>query len=163
MLLLLWIIFFIALFYFFLKLYSERNIVKTSHFIHLSKSLGPILIQDVKTRYWKVNDLHVSTNPKTRCDIYLFTHCIVVARHQSFFVDIIHPPILITSGTWDPHPAFNNMAAFRPGKILFKKILKGEIELACFNLLNDSYKLEITFKGLADYEVKQLEKIKTWT
>jgi len=152
----------LAIIYFLLNYYNKKNLVATERFISQSSEFKPALLQNIKLRYWITNRARTSSSPNNHCDIYLFDDLLAIVRRQNFIFKVFFAPVLITSDIERTKSIFNYLSVYKPARITFNQIVKGEIDIKVKDPIYGHYKIDITFKGLTSEQLTQLIKIKNW-
>lgn len=126
---------------------------------HIS-TINPIMYRDIKARYSEFNgDYMEIVFYGSSCDIYLFeNYIVVVRRYKSLFRRHIEP-IILTYSEKDAYKAFPYLNIFRPEKLLFKQIIKGEVEFRFTDFKRKYYRMELTLKALNPEQKAQLERV----
>lgn len=164
------ILMFIAIFIFvllvglniFLVINNKRIQTLTEKFIVQTNELIPTIIQNVKLRYTTTNGLRIQNAPNNRCDLVLFNNCLALVRRQDFIFKIYFDPIIITSDIAITKKIFNYLDIYKPDRITFNQLVKGEVDIKLTDPIYRHYTIDITLKGLSKEQTNQLEKIKTW-
>ena len=148
--------------YIFLTFYNKRSRAATDKFITQASELGPAVFQNIKLRYWTTSGLKTRISPNNRCDLYLFDNCLAIVRRQNFIFNMFFAPVLLTSDIAITKNKFNNLNAYKQDCVIFKQIVKGEVDIKLTDPIYKHYTIDITFKGLTNEQINQLEKIKNW-
>lgn len=148
--------------YIFLTFYNRRSRTATNKFITQTSELGPTVFQNIKLRYWTTSGLKTRIWPNNRCDLYLFDNCLAIVRRQNFVFKILFAPFLLTSDIATTKNRFNNLKTYKPDRVIFKQIVKGELDITLTDPIYRHYTIDITLKGLTNEQIHQLEKIKNW-
>jgi len=146
----------------YLSFYNRRTKTITDRFIEQANKLKPTVFKNIKLRFWRTSGLKTYVYPNNCCDLYLFDNCLAIVRRQNFIFKVFFNPILLTSNTTTTKNIFNYLDTYHPNKIIFKQIIKGELDIKLTDLLYNHYKIGITLKGLTNEQIDQLEKIKKW-
>ena len=164
-------IFFAFLFYtFFLLLwiglnyfsaFNTNNLARPliSKFVEHADALNPIVFRDIRTRYTEFSGYRGYIFFKSSCDIYLFEHYIVVLRRYKFMFKRDLEPIILTSDKVRDKEHFTYLKAYKPDRILFKQVIKDEVEFKYSDLKYNYYKMELTLKGLTPDQKAALERV----
>lgn len=152
----------LAIIYFLLKYYNRKNLATTERFISQASEFKSVLLQNIKLRYWITNRARTSSSPNNHCDIYLFGDLLAIVRRQNFIFKVFFAPVLITSDIASTKSIFNYLSVYKPARITFNQIVKGEIDIKIRDPIYGHYKIDITFKGLTSEQLTQLIKIKNW-
>jgi hypothetical protein len=163
--LILWTIFifiFLIGLYTFLIFYNKRSRSTIDRFIGQASGLSPTVIQNIPLRYSINNGPRTQLSPNNRCDLYLFDNCLAIVRTQNFVFKVFFAPVLITGDMATTPKIFCYLDSYMPSRILFKQIVKGEIDIKLTDPKYKHYIIDITFKGLTNEQTKQLETIKNW-
>ncbi len=153
---------FLVWLYIFLIFYNKWTTSITNKFIEQANELNPTIFQNIKIRYWTSRELKIIVYPNNHCDIYLFDNCLAIVRRQNFIFKVLFAPILLTSDILTTKIVFGSLDTYKPDRITFKQIVKGEIDIKLTGLVDKQYKIDITFKGLTNEQTNELEKIKNW-
>jgi hypothetical protein len=146
----------------FVFFYNKRAKAILDKFTLQSYSLNPIIFEDIKLRYWTHNGGQMTVYPNNRCDLFLFENCLAIVRRQDFIYKVFFPPFLLTSDIAITKDAFNYLDIYKPEKVLFKQMIKGEVDIKLVDPIYKHYKIDITLKGLTYEQISQLDKIKSW-
>jgi len=152
----------LVLIFVFVIFHNEYSKIAINKFIVQVNVLNPIVIKNVKLRYWITNGFRTIISPCNSCDLFLFENCLCIVRRQNFIIKVLFAPVLIASDFGVNRTIFNFIDMYKPDSITFKTIIKGEIDI---RLKDPSYKyrrIDITLKQLTNEQVYQLEKIKEW-
>ena len=90
----------------------------------------------------------------TNCDIYLSKNYFTIIPFQTFPFKAYHKPILLAKEKSSLKNNFYFLNIFSPDKIIFKEVIKDEIEIQYHDNHN---KYQIRLKGLNDEDKKKLE------
>ncbi|MEQ1797981.1 MAG: hypothetical protein ABL872_08510 [Lacibacter sp.] len=93
------------------------------------------------------------------CDIYLADDYVVIMPFQTFPFKAFNEPILLTGSIVNLKSGLGFLKQYIPDKIIFKKVIKGEIEI---NYHEGNAKYVIRLQGLNTEEKQHLERIKEW-
>lgn len=156
------ILIFLMCLYIFLTLNNKRSQIVIDKFIGEASGLRPIIFQNIKLRYSETNGLNIYFYPNNRCDLYLFDNYLAIVRRQIFVFKVFFAPILLTSDIATTKKIFNYLDSYKPHRVTFKEIVKGEVDIKLTDPKYKHYKTEITLKGLSIEQTTQLEKIKNW-
>lgn len=148
--------------YIFLTFYNKRTRTAIDKFIRQASELRPTVFQNIKLRYSETSGLKTYIYPNNRCDLYLFDNYLAIVRRQDFVFKVFFAPILLTSDIASTKNIFNYLDTYKPDRITFKQIVKGEVDINLTDRANKRYKTNITLKGLTDEQITQLEKTKNW-
>ncbi len=146
----------------YLTFYNRRTKTTTYRFIEQANKLKPIVFQNIKIRYWTTSGLKTYVYPNNICDLYLFDNCLALIRKQNFIFKVLFRPILLTSDTTTTKKLFDYLDTYKPDNIIFKQIVKGEVDIKLTDLEYKHFKIDMTIKGLTNAQLGQLEKIKNW-
>jgi len=146
----------------YLTFYNRRTKTTTDRFIEQANKLKPTVFQNIKIRYWTTSGLKTYVYPNNFCDLYLFDNCLAIIRRQDFIFKVFFNPILLTSDTTTTKILFNYLDTYKPDNIIFKQPVKGEVDIKLTDLEHNHFKIDMTFKGLTNEQLGQLEKIKNW-
>src|SRR5688572_25931381 len=139
--------------YIFLIFYNRRSRAATDKFITQASELGPTVFQNIKIRYWTTSGLKTRISPNNRCDLYLFDNCLAIIRRQNFIFKTFFAPVLLTSDISMAKNIFNNLDTYKPDRVFFKQIVKGELDIKWTDPIYKHYTTEITFKGLTNEQI----------
>ena len=148
--------------YIYLIFYNKRTIAITNKFIEQANEFNPTVFQNINIRYWTIIGLKINVYPNSYCDIYLFDNCLAIVRRQNFIFNVFFAPILLTSDIAITKTIFNFLDTYKPDRIIFKQIVKGEIDIKLTDLVYKDNKIEMTLKGLTNEQASVLEKIKNY-
>lgn len=148
--------------YIFLTSYNKRTRTAIDKFIGQASGLKPTVFQNIKLRYSETSGLKTYIYPNNRCDLYLFENYLSIVRRQDFVFKVFFAPVLLTSDISTTNNIFNYLDTYKPDRITFKQIEKGEVDIKLTDPKFKHYKTEITLKGLTIEQTTQLEKIKNW-
>jgi len=95
----------------------------------------------------------------TDCDIYLSENYCTVIPFQTFPFKAYHKPILLTKEKSSLKSIFYFLNIFSPDKIIFKEVIKDEIEIQYHENHN---KYQIRLKGLTTEDKSKLERIRNF-
>ena len=143
--------------------YKKRSNANLEKFITQSVVLKPIILKNIKLRYWTINIHRMQIYPNNVCDLYLFDTFLVIARRQNFIFKVAFPPILIGPDPKQAKEIFSYLEIYKPDKFIFKERIKGEIDIKVTDLTYMHYKIDITLKELIAEQKEQLQKIKSWS
>lgn len=155
---------FIALvgFYIFLTIYNKRSQTAIDKFIGQASGLKPTVFQNIKLRYSETSGLKTYFYLNNRCDIYLFDNFFAIVRRQDFVFKVHFAPILLTSDIATTKNNFNYLETYKPDRITFMQIVKGEVDIKLTDPKYKHYATDITLKGLSEEQTAKLEIIKNW-
>ena len=148
--------------YIFLTFYNKRSQTAIDKFIGQSSGLRPTIFQNIKLRYSETSGLKTYIYPNNRCNLYLFDNYLAIVRRQDFVFKVFFAPILLTSDIASTKNNFNYLDTYKPDRITFKQIVKGEVDIKLTDQANKHCTTNITIKGLSNEQTTQLEKIKNW-
>lgn len=148
--------------YIFLTFYNKQSQTAIDKFIGQASGLRPTIFQNIKLRYSETSGLKTYIYPNNRCDLYLFDNYLAIVRRQDFVFKVFFVPILLTSDIASTKNNFNYLETYKPDRITFKQIVKGEVDIKLTDQANKHYTKNITLKGLTNEQTAQLEKIKNW-
>ena len=148
--------------YIFLTSYNKRTRTAIDKFIGQASGLKPIVFQNIKVRYSETSGLKTYIYPNNLCDLYMFDNYLAIVRRQDFVFKVFFAPILLTSDIVSTKNNFNYLDTYKPERITFKQIVKGEVDIKLTDQANKHYTTDITIKGLSNEQTTQLEKIKNW-
>ncbi len=146
----------------FLTFYNKRSQTAIDKFIGQASGLRPTIFQNIKLRYSETSGLKTYIYPNNRCDLYLFDNYLAVIRRQDFVFKVFFAPILLTSDIPTTKNIFSYLDTYKPDRITFKQIVKGEVDIKLTDQASKHYTTNITLKGLTNEQTTQLEKIKNW-
>jgi hypothetical protein len=146
----------------YLTFYNKRKQKATDKFISQANNLRPTVFQNIKLRYSESSGLKTYIYPSNLCDLYLFDNYLAIIRRQDFVFKVFFAPILITSDIATTKNIFNYLDTYKPDRITFKQIVKGEVDIKLTDMTYKHYVTDITLKGLTEEQTTQLEKIKNW-
>ena len=152
----------LAVIYFLIKYYNKKNLIVTERFVHQASEFKPVLFQNIKLRYWTTNGARTGISPNNNCDIYLFDNFLAIVRRQNFIFKVFFAPVLITSDITNTKNIFNYLTVYKPDRVIFKEIMKDQIDIKIKDPIYRHYKIDITFKELTSEQLTQLVKIKDW-
>ena len=92
----------------------------------------------------------------------MFDNFLAIVRRQDFVFKVFFAPVLLTSDIATTKNIFNYLDTYKPDRITFKQIVKGEVDIKLTDPKYKHYKTDITLKGLTIEQTTQLEKIKNW-
>ncbi len=164
------ILIFIAIFFFivlvglyiFLTFYNKRTRTAIDKFIGQASGLRPTIFENIKLRYSETSGLNTYLYPNNCCDLYLFDNYLAIVRRQNFIFKVFFAPVLLTSDIATTMIIFNYLDNYKPNRITFNQIVKGEVEIKLTHKTHKHYTADITLKGLTNEQITQLEKIKNW-
>lgn len=148
--------------YIFLTFYNKRTRIAINKFIGQASGLRPTVFQNIKLRYSETSGLKTYCYPNNRCDLYLFDNYLAIVRRQDFVFKVYFAPVLLTSDIATTKNIFNYLNTYKPDRITFKQIVKGEVDIKLTDPTYKHYRTDITLKGLTNEQTTQLEKIKNW-
>jgi len=93
----------------------------------------------------------------------LFEDCLGIVRRQNFIYKVFFPPFLITTDIAKTKCVFDYLNVLKPEKVLFKQIIKGDVDIKLIDPIYKHYRIEITIKGLTNDQINQLNRIKSWS
>jgi len=93
----------------------------------------------------------------TNCDIYLSENYFTIIPFQTFPFKASHKPILLVKEKSSLKDSFHFLNIFSPDKIIFKEVIKDEIEIQYHE---DGNKYQIRLKGLTSEDKNKLERIR---
>jgi hypothetical protein len=146
--------------YIFLTFYNKRSQTAIDKFIEQASGLRPTIFQNIKLRYSETSGLKTYIYPNNRCDLYLFDNYLTIVRRQDFVFKVFFAPILLTSDIASTKNNFNYLEAYKPDRITFKQIVKGEVDIKLTDRANKYYTTNITLKGLTNEQTTLLENLK---
>ena len=152
----------LAVIYFLVKYYNKKNLVAIEGFVSHSSEFKPVLLQNIKLRYWTTNGARTGISPNNNCDIYLFDTFLAIVRRQNFIFKVFFAPVLITSDITSTKSIFSYLTVYKPDRVVFNEVMKGQIDIKIKDPIYRHYKIDITFKELASEQLTQLVKIKDW-
>jgi len=124
--------------------------------------LRPTIFKNINLRYYEISGQKTYNYPNNRCDLYFFDNYLVIIRSQYFIFKVLFAPILLTPDISSTKPNFSYLSIYKPDRITFKDILKGEVDIQLTDQANKHYITRITLKGLTNEQKNQLEKVKNW-
>jgi hypothetical protein len=145
-------------FYIFLIFYNRRSRAATDKFILQANKFNPTVFHNIQVRYWTTSGSWTRIWPNSRCDLYLFDNCLSIVRSQNFIFKMFFAPVLLTSDIAITKKTFNNLKTYKPDHVIFKQIVKGELDIKLTDPIYKHYTIIITFKGLTNEQIHQLEK-----
>lgn len=148
--------------YIYLTFYNKRTRTAIDKFIGQVSGLRPTVFQNIKLRYSETNGLKTYIYLNNRCDLYLFDNYLAIIRNQDFVFKVNFAPILLTSDIVTTKKVFNYLDIYKPDRVIFKQIAKGEVDIKLTDPTYKHYSTDITLKGLTNEQITQLEKIKNW-
>jgi hypothetical protein len=148
--------------YIFLTFYNKRALSTTEKFIKQVKVLRATTFHSIKLRYSTTSGLRTEISPNNRCDLYLLDNCLAIVRRQDFIFKVFFAPVIISSDTATTKNMFDYLHIYKPDRITFKQIVKGEVDIKLTDPIYMHYTIDLTLKGLTSEQTNQLEKIKTW-
>ena len=152
----------LAVIYFLVKYYNKKNSIATERFVHQASEFKPVLFQNIKLRYWTTNGARTRISPNNNCDIYLFDNFLAIVRRQNFIFKVFFGPVLITSDIINTKNIFSYLTVYKPDRVFFNEVMKGQIDIKIQDPVYRHYKIDITFKELTSEQLTQLVKIKDW-
>jgi len=156
------IAFFLVTLFIYVTFYNRKTSAATDRFILQANELKPLVFENIKLRYWISRGLKIQTSPNNHCDLYLFDNCLAIVRRQNFVFKVIFAPVLITSDIEKAKNLFFDYDIYKPKRVHFNQLVKGEIDINITDPIHQYCRIDITFKGLTDEQLTQLEKIKTY-
>ena len=148
--------------YFLVKYYNKKNLVTIERFVSQASGFKPAFLQNIKLRYWTTNGARTMTSPNNNCDIYLFDTFLAIVRRQNFIFKVFFAPVLITSDITSTKSIFSYLTVYKPDRVVFNEVMKGQIDIKIKDPIYRHYKIDITFKELTSEQLIQLGKIKNW-
>ena len=148
--------------YIFLTFYNKRTLTAINKFIGQASELRPTVFQNIKLRYSETSGLWTYIYPNIRCDLYLFDNYLAIVRRQDFVFKVFFAPVLVTPDIATTKNIFNYLDTYKPDRITFKQIVKGEVDIKLTDQTYKHYKTDITLKGLTNEQSTQLKKINNW-
>lgn len=130
-----------------------------ARFVDHAAALNPLIFRDIKMRYSEFSGYMEYIFFKSSCDIYLFEHYIVVLRRYNFIFKRDLEPIILTTDKVRDKGHFTYLKAYKPDSILFKQVIKDEVEFKYSDLKYNYYKMELTLKGLTPDQKAALERV----
>lgn len=149
-------------FYIFLTFYNKRSQTVIDKFIGQASGLRPTIFQNIKLRYSETSGLKTYIYPNNRCDLYLFDNYLAIIRRQDFVFKVFFAPILLTSDITTTKINFDYLVTYKPDRITYKQIVKGEVDIKLTDQANKHDTKNITLIGLTNEQTAQLEKINHW-
>lgn len=146
----------------FVTFYNRKTRVAIDKFIFQANELKPILFENIKLRYWSTSGQRTQVSPNNHCELYLFDNCLAMVRRQNFVFKVFFAPVIITSDIAKAKGIFNYLDIYKPKRVHFNQILKGEIDINITDPIHQHRRVDITFKELSGEQLTQLEKIKTY-
>ena len=148
--------------YFLVKYYNKKNLVTIERFVSQASGFKPAFLQNIKLRYWTTNGARTMISPNNHCDIYLFNNFLAIVRRQNFIFKVFFAPVLVTSDIPNTKNIFSYLTVYKPNRIIFNKVMKGQLDIKLIDPLYQHYKIDITFKQLTNEQLTQLDKLKDW-
>jgi len=148
--------------YIFLTFCNKRTRTATDRFIRQANELSPTVFKNIKLRFWTISGLRTQISPNNYCDLYLFDNCLAIVRRQDFIFKIFFAPVLLISEIATTKIVFDCIDTYKPDRITFKQIVKGEVDIKLTDRIYKNYTIDITLKELTNEQINQLEKIKNW-
>jgi len=135
----------------------------TDRFINEIKLIEPVILRDIKLRYWISTEGRTTLSPNNNCDLYLFDKSLVIIRRQDFIFKVNFAPVLLTQDLEKAMINFGFLKCLKPNKIHFNQTIKGQIEIKVTDS-NKKYnkKIDITLKQLTIEQLLQLDIINKW-
>ena len=152
----------LGIIYFVLKYYNKKNLEATERFVSHSSEFKPALIQNIKLRYWTTSGRRTMISPNNLCDIYLFDNFLAIIRRQSFIFKVLFAPVLISPDITNTKNIFNYLTVYKPDRIIFNQVMKGQIEIKLKDPIYRGFKIDITLKELTKEQLTQLAEIRNW-
>jgi len=146
----------------FVTIYNKQARTAIDKFIGQANGYKPAVFQNIKIRYSETSGLKTYTYPINRCDLYLFDNYLAIVRRNDFIFKVFFPPIVLTSDISTTKNIFDNLKSYKPDQIIFKQIVKGEVDIKITDPAYKHYSRDITLKELSNEQTTQLEKIKNW-
>jgi hypothetical protein len=162
MLLIVFMCFFLILLFVVGYLKNNKTKPVVRKFLLQAEKLSPDVFKNIKMRHWATSGYRTYISPCSSCDLYLFDDYLVIVRTQNFIYRVHFAPIIITSYLMAEESMFSYLELNVPDQIIFKQVLKGEIEIRLTDLHYKHYKTEITLKGLTDTQMDLLERMRNW-
>ncbi len=148
--------------YIYLSFYNKRSQLLIDNFLKQVSHVKPIFFQHIKIRYSETSGLKTYIFPNNYCDLYLFDNYLAIVRKQHFIFKVLFAPMVLSSNTDTTNSSFNHLKSYKPSQIVFKEVLKGEIDIKINDINNKQYTIDITLKGLTNEQLTQLDIIKNW-
>ena len=148
--------------YIYVLFYNKRTKLMIDLFMEMTHTNNPIVLKDIRLRYWTTTHSKTNISPNNYCDLYIFEYCIVLIRREKFIYRIKFAPIVLSNNVEAIKSRFGFLKCYKPDGIHFYEKLKGKIDI---KLLESNYKfkrIDITLKGLQDEQIALLNKLKEW-
>jgi hypothetical protein len=152
----------LAIIYFLVKYYNKKNLVAIERFVFQASEFKPAVLQNIKLRYWTTNGARTMISPNNQCDIYLFDNFLAIVRRQNFIFKAFFTPVLISSDITSTKNIFRYLTVYKPDRIIFNQVAKGQIDIKVKDPGYNHYKIDITFNELTNEQLTELSKIKNW-
>ncbi len=149
--------------YIFVLFYNKRTKLLIERFMEMTQTNKPIVLKNIKLRYWTTTHLKTNISPNNYCDLYLFENCISIVRREKFIYQIKFAPIVLSNNLDAIKGTFEFLDCYKPAGIHFYEKLKGKIDI---KLLDSRYKfrrIDITLKGLSDEQISTLHSLREWS
>lgn len=152
----------LVMLFIFLNFYNRKTKIAIDNFILQAGELKLEIFENIKLRYWITSGQRTQISINNLCDLYLFDNCLAIVRRQNFVFKVFFAPVIITSDISNSKSVFNNIDIYKPNRVHFNQIVKGEIDIKIKDHNYEHRSIEITFKGLTGEQLTKLEKIKTY-
>jgi len=156
------ITFLLVTIFIFLIYFNRKTKILIAKFLSQAAGLNPQPIKNIRLRYWITMRQKTAASPNNFCDLYLFDNCLAIVRRQNFIFKVFFAPVLITPDIEQTKIIFDYLKAHKPRQIIFNRIRKGQIDIRAIDQTHKNTRLDITFKGLTEAQLDQLNKIKSW-
>ncbi len=148
--------------YIYLSFYNKRSQLLVDNFMKQNTDVKLLFFQDIKISYSETSGLKTYIFPNNYCDLYLFDNYLAIVRKQHFIFKVLFAPMVLSSNTHNTNSIFNHLKSYKPSQIIFKELIKGEIDIKLNDINNKHYTIDITLKGLTNEQLTQLDIIKKW-
>jgi len=142
---------------YFIILVRHRKATDQITLFKQNTSPNDLVMTNVKMKFIWTSGMKTVHSFITNCDIYLSETYFTIVPFQTFPFKAYHKPILFVKEKSSLKNNFHFLNIFSPDKIIFKEVIKDEIEIQYYQNYN---KYQIRLKGLTTEDKNKLERIR---
>jgi hypothetical protein len=142
---------------YFVILFRHKKAIKQITLFKQKTNPDDLVMLDIKMKFIWTSGMKQYISFIKNCDIYLSDTYFIIIPFQTFPFKAYHKPILLTKEKSSLRSDFYFLNIFSPDKIIFKEVIKDEIEIQYHENHN---KYQIRLKGLNTEDKNRLERIR---
>jgi hypothetical protein len=142
---------------YFIILVRHRKATKQITLFKQTTSPDDAVMTNIKMKFIWTSGMKQIFSSITNCDIYLSDNYFTIVPFQTFPFKAFHKPILLVKEKSSVKKSLHFLNIFSPDKIIFKEVIKDEIEIQYHE---DRNKYLIRLKGLTTEDKNRLESIR---